>query len=123
MKKSIVLSALVSLLSVGTLLAATPVENVGAGAANVISINSLKSNIGVAVSVNGQISGKAIVEIADNDGNKLYKTALKSQAKGFNLSELEDGDYTITVSAGNQAVKKQVHIYNEGAKKAFFIVQ
>ncbi len=127
MKKSIQLSALFLLFSTG-LFAATPVDGPNRIDINqVVSVNALRSSaIGVSVSVSGALSNKSFMTITDMAGNKLYSDNLSTKpglVKGYNLSELEDGDYIITIFANKQELKKQIHIYEEYGKKTYFIMQ
>lgn len=128
MKKSIVLAALVSILSITGAFASAPVDNKdnNRDINNEVTIYGLNSNIGVVVSTLYPLNEKAVIEIADNQGNQLCKTVIRGnagEAKAFDLSELDYGDYFVSVSIGKQEVKKQIHIYNEDGKKTWFLFQ
>ncbi len=126
MKASIKLTALFLLASTG-LFAATPAKSthrVTPPAKDMITFSTLSSSRGIAVSVDKNESGKAIVMIYDNDKNVLRKDILTSgraTEKGYVLNTLDNGDYTIEVTTNKHVVKKAIHVYNEGENKMFII--
>jgi hypothetical protein len=127
MKNSIKLTALFLLASVGAF-AATPSKGNAAAlsAKDAVTISSLPSLNGVDVKVEKGATEKAIVIIADDEGNVLRKDALtagKGLEKGYILNQLENGDYTIAVTANHQTVSKSVHVYEVDGTKQFFFVQ
>ena len=126
MKTSIKLTALFLLASTG-LFAATP-STVKAGDVpakkDLVTFSALKSNTGLAVNVQKSEAGKTVVLIIDKDQNVVYKDALpqgKNLEKGYVFNQLENGDYTIEVISNKQVVKKDIHVYDEDEKKAFFV--
>jgi len=118
MKTSIKLTALLLLASAGVF-AATPARTVKAEGPEV-TISSLAANNGVAVNA----ADKSVVIIYDQFKNVLRKDVLAGNtSKGYILSALENGDYTMEVTANKQTVKKDIHVYEEGKTKTFLIKQ
>ena len=117
MKTSIKLTALLLLASAG-LFAATPAKPAKADVP-AVTISSLASNNGVAVKA---ADAKSLVMIYDQDKNVLRKDVLASNAsKGYILNKLENGDYTMEVTANSQTVKKHIHVYEEDGAKTFIV--
>ncbi|MES2109452.1 MAG: hypothetical protein V4577_11920 [Bacteroidota bacterium] len=117
MKTSIKLTALLLLASVGVF-AATPAKSTKADVP-AVTISTLASNKGVAVKA---ADAKSLVMIYDQDKNVLRKDVLASNAsKGYILNKLENGDYTMEVTANNQTVKKNIHVYEEDGAKTFIV--
>ena len=126
MKNSIKLTALFLLASVGAFAATPSTGNAAPSAKDAVTISSLPSLNGVDVKVEKGATEKAIVIIADDEGNVLRKDALtagKGLEKGYILNQLENGDYTIAVTANHQTVSKSVHVYEVDGTKQFFFVQ
>jgi hypothetical protein len=125
MKKSITLAAL--LIALGTsVFAAVPAIEKADKASNEISFSSLKSDKGFAVKISKQEAGKSFVMIYDKQGNLLFKDYMTKKTeveKGYNLSELEVGDYTVKVTSNNETVTKQIHVYVEGDSKSYFFYE
>jgi hypothetical protein len=122
MKKSIALAAL--LLALGTTVFAA--EKTIVKSTDEVSFVPLKSDNGFGVSVNKQEAGKSIVIVYDNQGNVVFKDLLSKDAsaqKGYIVSELQDGDYTVEVASKGQSVKKQMHVYDDGQGKSYFFFQ
>jgi len=120
MKKSIKLSALFLLLSAGIF------ASTAANAKDIITVSALKKQQGVAVNVAKANTGKTVVRIYDNDNHLILKDFLPNKtevSKGYILSNLDNGDYTLEVTSNNEVVKKTLHIYDEDQKKTFFIVE
>ena len=128
MKTSIKLTALFLLASTG-LFAATPSTAKGGDVPakkDLVTFSALKADVGVAVNVQKTETGKTVVIITDKDQNVIYKDALPqgtNMEKGYNFSQLENGDYTIAVVLNKQVVKQDIHIYDEDDKKMFFVKQ
>jgi protein-disulfide isomerase len=117
MKNSIKLTALFLLASAG-LFAAVPAKTVKADVPSV-TISALASNKGIAVKA---ADAKSIVMIYDQDKNVLRKDVLAANgSKGYVLSGLENGDYTMEVTSNKQTVKKNIHVYNEDKTKTFIV--
>ena len=123
MKKSITLSALFVLLTAG-LFAATPVKAAIVPFADDVSFTSLPDNNGIDVKVSKSVAGKTSIVIYDQDKNVLRKDVLGSSQtaeKGYILTGLDNGDYTIEVTSNKKVVKQAIHIYNEDETKTFII--
>lgn len=126
MKKSIKLFSVVLLLSIN------PFAGVHAKAirsnylqkTDVITFSSLPSRKGIEVKFKKGTPGKAIVIIYDSYNSVLRKDILssaKSLEKGYILTSLDNGDYTVEVTFNKQVMKKSIHVYNEGQVKTFII--
>jgi hypothetical protein len=128
MKNSIKITALLVLASTG-LFAATTVKTAGTvvpSTNEVITFSSLPSHKGIEVKVEGSAASKAIVMIYDKDKNVIYKDALpayKKMEKGYILTQLENGDYTIEVTANKQVATKEIHVYDEDRTRVFIVKQ
>jgi hypothetical protein len=125
MKNTIKLTALFLLASTG-LFAATTVTKAAAAPSpkDAITVSALRSAMGVDVKLSNSEAGKAIVMIYDKDGNVLRKDVLsntKGLEKAYILSQLDNGDYTMEVTANKQVVKKAIHVYDEDQTKTFII--
>lgn len=121
MKKSITLVAL--LLALGTsVFAAVPATS---KASDEISFSSLPADKGFAVKVNKADAGKSMVIIYDKDNSVIFKDVLTKDAsaeKGYVVTNLENGDYTVEVVSAKKTVTKQLHVYDEGQKKSFIFI-
>jgi hypothetical protein len=124
MKKSITLAAL--LLVLGTSVFAAAPAKTGNKSQDEISFVPLKSDNGFGVKIDKETAGKSIVIISDNEGNVLFKDLLSKGAsgtKGYMIDNLDYGDYTVEVYSKSRAVKKQLHIYDDGQAKSYFFMQ
>ena len=127
MKTSIKLTALLVLAST-SIFAATPskTKDPVAKAKEEITFSSLPSQMGIDVKVARSDEGKAIVMFYDQDHNVILKDVLPTSGtveKGYILSKLENGDYTMEVTLNKQVVKKAIHVYDEDQTKTFIILQ
>jgi len=89
-----------------------------------IMFSTLPSKNGIEVKFKKGSTGKAIVIIYDSGKNVLRKDVLsdaKSLEKGYILTSLDNGDYTVEVTLGKEVVKKAIHVYMEGQVKTFLI--
>ncbi|HTE01085.1 MAG TPA: hypothetical protein VK668_17465 [Mucilaginibacter sp.] len=125
MKKSITLAAL--LLVMGTsVFAATSAKSDSKKSSSEITFAPLSADRGFTVKVDKQEAGKSLVMIYDRDQNVMFKDLLTKGAvaqKGYVITDLENGDYTVEVVSNNQTVKKQMHVYNEGNEKTYFFYE
>ncbi|WP_183556612.1 hypothetical protein [Mucilaginibacter sp. SP1R1] len=126
MKNSIKLSALFFLLSTGIFAATSanakdhPIKT-----KDVITFGALQKDRGVSVNILKANGGKSYVMVYDQDKNMLLKDFLPKGTvvnKGYVLTDLDNGDYTIEVTSNNEVVKKVVHVYDEDRRKTFFFV-
>ena len=117
MKKTIALAALI--LGLGTsVFAAVPAKS----KAEKVSFTSLKDDKGFGVSVE---AGKSIVMFYDANNNVIFKDVLSkggAAVKGYIVTSLEDGDYTVEVKTGKDVVTKQMHVYDDGQAKSYIFV-
>ncbi len=128
MKTAIKTSALflgLALLSTGVFAAAKNNEGPAATGQNIVLFTSLPNDLGVQVIVHKVPASVAIVKIYDANGKLIMTDQLSKKdavsRKGYDLGELDNGDYTFQVSANNEVTKRVVHIYNdEKDQKAFF---
>ncbi|MFI5159903.1 MAG: hypothetical protein ACHQHN_01435 [Sphingobacteriales bacterium] len=122
MKKTIAIAALI--LGIGTsVFAAAPAKSNAPKAGETVSFTTLKNDKGFGVSVE---AGKSMVIISDNSGNVIFKDLLSkggAAAKGYVITDLQDGDYTVQVKAGKDVVTKQMHVYNDGDNKSYFFAE
>lgn len=127
MKKSITLAAL--LLALGTsVFAAAPAKSKGHNAHSKAQITfvQLKTDMGFGVKIAKEEAGKSVVIIYDKDSNVVFKDLLSKGTdaeKGYILTNLDNGDYTVEVTSDKQSVKKQLHVYDDGQAKSYFFMQ
>src|SRR3569833_1596429 len=119
MKKTFAIAALI-LVAVTSVFAA-PVKAVKAN--NTVSfIEPAKENT-FAVKVAAEI---AVVIIYDQDGNAIYKD-LNSKGqptkKSYNVSNLDNGNYTVEIKSEKSDIKKQMHVYDNGQGKSYLFIQ
>jgi len=127
MKKSIKLTALALLLSTG-LFAATPkkaMHNMPMSGGDHIVFYTLPSQAGIDLRIKKAEPGNSIVVIRDGEGRMLWKDVMKNNdiRRGYNLSQLDEGDYTIELMHNQQVFKRIIHIYDEGSVRSFIVVQ
>ncbi|TWI99396.1 hypothetical protein JN11_02713 [Mucilaginibacter frigoritolerans] len=125
MKTSIKLTFLLVLASASVFAANLPKTVVPPSKAT-ITLSSLPSLKGLEVKVDGNTASKAVVIVYDADKNVVYKDvmpALKSMEKGYILTHLQDGQYSLEVIAKNQNIKKDILVYHEGYSKTFMVME
>jgi hypothetical protein len=128
MKKSIKLTALALLLSAGVF-AATPKKTAGhthTGMGDHIVFYTLPSQSGIDLRVKKMNMQPTMVVIRDNNGNVLWRDVMKGNKdirRGYNLTQLDDGDYSIEITSGQEVFKRNIHIYNEGHVRSFIVEQ
>lgn len=122
MKKIIRLTGLLLFASAG-IFAATPLKpanHSAPSAKNMVTFSTLPSKRGVEVKLNKNAPGKATVIIYNYENDIVWKDAIgnnKPMQKGFNLSQLDNGNYTVEVLVNKQVVKKTAHVYYKGDYK------
>lgn len=124
MKTSFKLSALAILLTAG-LFTASPVKAADLPA-DQITVRGTGKAMVVGLVLKKESAGRAIVKFYDAQNNEImrdYVSEKQSSAKGYNLSDLELGKYTITVSAAGEVVTKNVLVYEDEGKKTYIILQ
>jgi len=89
-----------------------------------ITFSTLPSKNGISVKFKKGATGKAVIIIYDSGKNVLRKDILsdqKSLEKGYILTKLDNGDYTVEVTLNKVVIKKGIHVYMEGQVKTFLI--
>lgn len=125
MKTSIKLTILLVLAS-ASVFAATPPKAAVPPAKATITLSSLPSLNGLEIKVEGNTASKAVVIVYDENKNVVYKDvmpAFKSMEKGYILTHLEDGTYSLEVTVKHQTVKENIAVYQEGDSKSFIVLQ
>jgi hypothetical protein len=125
MKASIKLTLLLALAST-SVFAATSTKAVVPPSKATITLSSLPSLKGLEVKVDDNTAGKAAVIVYDENRNVVYKDvlpALKSMEKGYILTHLQDGKYSLEVSSKHQTVKNNILVYHDGDSKSFIVMQ
>ena len=125
MKKSIVLFALLTITS-ASIFASVPAKKVAEAAKNEITVQPLRKDLRVGVSVDRSEKGKAFLTITDKNKNVVFEDFLTSKLaveKAYNLSDLEVGDYIITVKSNDLVVEKTIHIYEADGQKTYFFFE
>jgi hypothetical protein len=122
MKNKFKLSALLLLAATGVF-AATPAKSTNPYAPSIksmVNFSTLPSKRGVEIKVNNDAPGKAIVRIYNWNNDIVWIDALspkKGMDKGFILSMLDNGNYTVEVYLNKQMVRKTAHVYYKGDTK------
>jgi len=125
MKTSIKLTLLLLLASAGVFAANSPKAVVPPSKAT-ITLSSLPALNGLEVKIDGNIAGKAAVIVYNENRDVVYKDvmpALKSMEKGYILTHLQDGKYSLEVSSKHQTIKKDILVYHEGHSKTFMVIE
>ena len=131
MKKLIKFSALLlvsGLISTAVFAGAKTGKTEGPNEKDAVTFSSLSQDRGVQIAVKKVEAGKSFVTIYDSENNLLIKDFLPKKAsnveKGYVLTDLEEGNYTIEVTSNNEVVKQVVHVYyDENYNKSFFFMQ
>jgi hypothetical protein len=129
MKKSIKLTVLALFLSAGICAAAPRAHAGNMPVSNNYNIvfYTLPSQQGIDLRVKKSIPGiKTVVMIRDQDGHLLWRDEMKGKMdirRGYNLTQLDEGDYSIEITTGSAVFKRNIHIYNEGSKRSFIVEQ
>jgi hypothetical protein len=126
MKKTIRLAALALLLSSGVYAAAPkPAHKMMAGKQDNIVFYTLPSQRGIDLRIKKAEQGKTVVTIFDDNGNVLQKDVMNKTdiRRGYNFTQLDEGDYSIEISSNGQVFKRKIHIYQEGQVRSFLVEQ
>ncbi|MEO7212327.1 hypothetical protein [Mucilaginibacter sp.] len=121
MKNSIKLATLLLLVST-SVFAATPAKT----KQDEITVQASAKNLVVGVTIQKETSGRAYVKFYDSDNNEVmtdYLPSKESIEKGYNLSQLPYGNYTMAVTSNNKVVTKQLSVYKEFGEKTFVFLQ
>jgi len=130
MKTNIKSSALIialALLSTGAFAATKSNEGPEAPQQDQVIFTAVSQDQEVGVIIHQAEASKAAVTIYDAEGNVMLKDVLSKKdvvaKKGYDLSQLEEGDYTIKVTSNHVETKRLVHVYSdENDQKAFFFI-
>ena len=126
MKKTLKLTALALLLSSG-LFAATPktAHKMVTGKQDKIDFYTLPSQKGIDLRVKKAEPGTTIVTIYDDRGNVLQRDVMNKTdiRRGYNFTELDEGDYSIEIASKGQVFKRKIHIYEERQVRTFIVEQ
>lgn len=124
MKNSIRLTAMFLLLGTGAFAAGPGKKIIPVTSSAEVAIKGLGSGIGVNITVAENLTQRPVVTIVDDNNHIIYNGDLSGEEgtnRSFNLSDLESGDYTVSVVWNNHEVKKVVHIYEEEVQKRYVI--
>ena len=122
MKKKFNLSALL-ILAAASLFAAAPVKPVHGNDPSVksmIKFAQLPANRGIEIKLAADAPDKAIVMIYNWDNDIVWRDVLspkKGMDRGYILSFLDNGNYTVEVMLNKQMVRKTAHVYYKGDTK------
>jgi len=126
--KSTALIIALALFSAGAF-AATKSTETQDGTQDQVVFTAVSQDQEVGVIIHQVEPAKATVAIYDAEGNVILKDVMvlseKNEVakKGYDLSQLEEGDYTIKVTSNNVETKRLVHVYSdENDQKAFFFI-
>ena len=85
-----------------------------------------QQDLGVGVIIHKAAPGKSSVAIYNEAGKQIYKDDISKSGnvlKGYQLSALDNGNYSIKVATGNNEVTRNIHVYiDENDQKNFFFV-
>src|ERR1700733_5221158 len=126
MKKTIRLAALALLLSSGVFAAVpkTAHKTMDAKQDNIV-FYTLPSQRGIDLRVKKAEPGATVVTIYDDEGRVIQKDVMNKTdiRRGYNFTQLDEGDYSIVISSKNMVFKRKIHIYSEGPVRSFIVEQ
>ncbi|HWD86966.1 MAG TPA: T9SS type A sorting domain-containing protein [Mucilaginibacter sp.] len=121
MKKTLTIAALI--LAAGTSVFAAPGKSKAPKANNTVSfIEPAKENV-FSVKVAAE---RSVVIIYDQDGNAIYKDLVSKglpTEKSYNVSNLDNGEYTVEIKSEKSDIKKHMHVYDDGQGKSYLFIQ
>lgn len=124
--KSSALIAVLVLVSTGVFAKENPVKKAPTAAKkDVVLFTSLSQDKGVGIIIHKADVSKTSVAIYDASGNMVMKDVQAKNGndvlKGYVLSALDNGKYTIKVTSNKEVTNRVVNVYNdENDQKAFF---
>ena len=126
MKKSIgIIAAL--LLSSASLFASDPAKAIAKKyTRNEIKIEAMRKDLRVGISVERSEKGQSFLKITDKNRNVVFEDFLTTRLaveKAYNISELEIGDYTISVTSNGVELNRIIHVYQDGDHKTYFFFE
>ena len=126
MKNTLKLTALALLLSAGAF-AAVPktTHKMMGGKQDNIVFYTLPSQRGIDLRIKKAEPGKTIVTIYDDEGRLLQRDEMNKTdiRRGYNFTQLDEGDYSIEIASKGQVFKRKIHIYQEGPVRSFIVEQ
>lgn len=120
MKKTFAIAALI--LIAGTSVFAAPGKS-KAPKANTVSFTDPAKENSFSVKVAAE---KSVVIIYDQDGNGIFKDQVSKglpTEKSYNVSNLENGDYTVEIKSEKSDVIQKMHVYDNGQGKSYLFIQ
>jgi len=124
MKKTMKLTALALLLSSGVFAAVPKTAHKMMDAKqDKIVLYTLPSQRGIDLRIKKAEPGKTVVTIYDDEGRLLQRDEMNKNdiRRGYNFTQLDEGDYSIVISSNNQVFKRKIHIYEEGPVRTFIV--
>ena len=120
-------SDLLALLLSSGLVAAAPktIDKTATGKQDKIVFYTLPSQRGIDLRVKKAEPGTTVVTIYDDEGHVIQKDVMNKTdiRRGYNFSQLDEGDYSIVIWSKNQVFKRKIHIYQEGPVRSFLVEQ
>lgn len=127
--KSSAIVAVLALLSSGVFAAENPAKKAAPAVAkkDVVVFTALAQDKGVGVIIHKADASKTSVAIYDAENNLVIKDVQAKNSndvlKGYVLSALENGKYTIKVTANNEVTKRVVNVYTDGNNQKSFLFE
>ncbi|GAB3933591.1 T9SS type A sorting domain-containing protein [Mucilaginibacter myungsuensis] len=95
---------------------------------HIVAFNSLTDERGVQVIVQKAKAASTGVKIYDEAGHLVLSHVMAKKdlvaQKGYDLTQLDAGDYTFQVTVDGEVTKKLVHVYESGKdQRSFFFKQ
>lgn len=121
MKKIITIAAVI--LAAGTSVFAAPGKSKAPKAKPTVSLTAVQADNAFGVKAAAE---KTVVIIYDQDGNAIFKDLVSKglpTEKAYNVSSLDNGDYTVEVKSEKSDVTKQMHVYDDGQGKSYLFLQ
>lgn len=121
MKKTFAIAALI--LIAGTSVFAAPGKSKAPKANNTVSFTAPAKDNTFSVKVAAE---KSVVIIYDQDGNGIFKDQVSKglpAEKSYNVSNLENGDYTVEIKSEKSDIMQKMHVYDNGQGKSYLFIQ
>jgi hypothetical protein len=125
MKKSFTLAAVLLVMSTGLFAASPSKANTNDDLNNIIVVQAMRTALGFGISIQQTVTAGSVI-ITDQHNQIILNDKLakgKTIENAYNLSELEEGNYFVTVNANNKSIIKQLHVYQEYGNKAYVFLQ
>jgi len=84
---------------------------------------TLPSQSGIDLRIKKAEPGTTTVTIYDDEGRVLQKDFMNKTdiRRGYNFTQLDEGDYSIEIVSNGQVFKRKIHIYQEGPVRSFIV--